>query len=316
MELRDARDLLDRQAGVVGRRQLLERGASTADLRRWLRRRELVTVHPGVYVNHTGPLTWANRAWAGVVLHWPAALSHESAVHLAGEVVHVAVDASRTPVLRRGIMLHLLADLEGRVLWNLGPPRLRFEDALISLCAQAPGRTAALALASEACRRRRTTPQRLLGELEHRRNVRHRRWLRDVFCETAEGIQSALESSYLRRVERSHGLPRPQRQLREHTGGGAVVYRDVDYERYRLVVELDGRIGHELDADRWRDMDRDLDVALEGRMTIRIGWRHTEDRPCETADRLGRVLQLRGWQGRVRRCGPGCRIGPPIGATG
>ena len=28
-----------------------------------------------------------------------------------------------------------------------------------------------------------------------------------------------------------------------------------------LVVELDGRIGHELSSDRWDDMDRDLDAA-------------------------------------------------------
>ena len=40
-----------------------------------VRRRELVIAHPGVYVNHTGPLTWEQRAWVAVLACWPAALS-------------------------------------------------------------------------------------------------------------------------------------------------------------------------------------------------------------------------------------------------
>src|SRR5690242_3020954 len=110
MDLRHARHLLDQQAGVVARRQLVDLGATKADLRRWLRRREVVAVHPGVYVNHTGPLTWNNRAWSAVLLHWPAALSHESAVHLAGDLIHVAVEHDCTPISRRGIRLHWLTD--------------------------------------------------------------------------------------------------------------------------------------------------------------------------------------------------------------
>jgi hypothetical protein len=315
MELRGARDLLDRQDGVVARRQLVELGATANDLRRWLRRRERVVVHDGVYVNHTGPLRWVNRAWAAVLVCWPAALCGRTAFDLAGDVLHVAVAFDRNLVDRPGIRLHRLTDLDDRVLWNLGPPRVRLEHTIVTLCGQAPTRTAALAIAADACRRRRTTPQRLLAELERRPNVKHRRWLRDVFLETAAGVQSALESAYLRRVERPHGLPWSQRQLTERTEQG-VVYRDVDYEAYRLVVELDGRIGHFLNEERWDDMDRDLDLALEERLSIRLGWRHTEDQPCRTAGRVGRLLQLRGWPGTVRPCGPSCRSDVWIGVTG
>lgn len=314
MDLRDVHDLLEQQACVIARRQLMAAGAAPADLRRWLRRRELVAVHPGVYVNHTGPLTWSSRAWAAVLLHWPAALSHESAVNLAGDLIHVAVERDRTPVQRPGIRFHWLVDLEDRVLWNVGPPRVRFEDALITLCSKAPSRTAALTLASDACRRRRTTPGRLLAHLDSRPNVRHRDWLRTVFLETALGIHSALESSYIRNVERAHGLPRGARQVRERTHRG-VVYRDVLYEAYSLIIELDGRIGHDLSGERWDDMDRDLEAAVQDRMTIRMGWRHAEDRPCETADGLGTVFRLRGWTGDAKRCGPRCRVTPTIGAA-
>ena len=108
MDLRGIGDLTERQDGVVARWQLLEAGASDNDVRRWLRRRELVVLHPGVYVNHTGPPTWVNRAWAGVLLHWPAALTHESVVHTAGDVIHVAVDRSRKPERREGVRVHRL----------------------------------------------------------------------------------------------------------------------------------------------------------------------------------------------------------------
>src|SRR5690348_7103923 len=118
MELSRVRDLLDHQDGVVSRRQLLERGATDADIRRWVRRRELTRVHVGVFVNHTGPLRWVNRAWAAVLFHWPAALAHVSATDRAGDVIHVAVDASRTPAQLPGVRVHRLVGFDDRVAWN------------------------------------------------------------------------------------------------------------------------------------------------------------------------------------------------------
>jgi hypothetical protein len=60
-------DLLRDQAGVIARRQALEAGLTDNDIRRRLRRREWVSVHPGVYVDHTGPLTWLQRVGRRVV---------------------------------------------------------------------------------------------------------------------------------------------------------------------------------------------------------------------------------------------------------
>jgi hypothetical protein len=266
-----------------------------------------VRVHTGVYVNHTGPLTWSNRAWAAVAFHWPAALTHESAVNRAGDVIHVAVDASRTPTPLSGVRAHQLVGLERRVQWNLAPPRVRVEDALLGMCCGAVTRVQALTIVADACRRRITTPSRVAAELHRRPRVRHRGWLLEVVQEAADGVQSLLESSYRRRVERAHGLPRSDRQCRHRTEDG-VVYRDVTYAHHRLVVELDGRIGHELSTDKWDDQDRDLLVAGDGVMTIRLGWRHCESTPCRTAGRLAKVLRDRGWAGLPRPCGPTCTV--------
>lgn len=315
MELGNVRDLVDVQSGVVSRRQLVEAGATDVDIRRWVRRRDLVRVHSGIYVNHTGPLSWSSRAWVAVLFHWPAALSHESAVNLAGDPVHVAVDATRKAVTRLpGVRVHRLAGLQDRVLWNMGPPRVRFEDALLGLVSAAPTRADAMALVADACRRRRTTPLRVAHELEMRTRVRNRAWMSDVLAEAAAGVQSLLESGYRRRVERAHALPRGEGQRRQVTVDG-VVYRDVSYRRLRAVVELDGRLGHEDSRDRWNDMDRDLLAATEELLTVRLGWRHVEVTPCRTAARLAVVFRARGWRGSPRRCGPGCGIDGSLSAV-
>lgn len=195
MELSSCRELLDHQSGVVSRRQLLSHGCSDADIRRLVRRRELARVHTGVYVNHTGPLTWSNRAWAAVLFHWPAALAAESAIDRAGGVIHVAIDSRRTATPLVGVRVHRLRGLDERVQWHLGPPRVRVEDAVLSLCADASSRVEALARATDACRRRLTTPSRLARELEHRRRVKHRGWLLDVLQEAHDGVQSTPSTS-------------------------------------------------------------------------------------------------------------------------
>jgi hypothetical protein len=76
----DVAELLDLQAGVIARRQLVARGWADHDIARMLRRREWAVVHEGVYLDHTGEPTWLQQAWAAVLFSWPAALSHQSAL--------------------------------------------------------------------------------------------------------------------------------------------------------------------------------------------------------------------------------------------
>lgn len=307
MHLDHFRDLLEHQAGVISRRQVLADGAMDSDIRRWVRRRELTRVHTGVYVDHTGPLTWSNQSWAAVLFHWPAALASDSVINRAGDVIHVAIDESRTATRILGVRVHRLVDFDDRVQWQTRPPRVRLEDAVLHRAGEAVTRVAALTVVADACRRRITTPARLAAELRRRPRVQHRQWLLGVLQEAADGVQSLLESSYRRRVERAHGLPRPDRQRHERTEDG-IVYRDVEYQRFSLIVELDGRIGHELSGDKWDDQDRDLLAATHEVMTLRLGWRHTEATPCQTAGRLTMVLRRRGWRGQPRPCGPDCSM--------
>jgi len=94
-------DLLVDQDGVISRRQVVGNGLDDNFIERNVRRRKWARVHRGVYVNHTGPPTWMQRAWAAVLFHWPAVLSHECAVYpgdvLRTRVIHVAIEHPRKP---------------------------------------------------------------------------------------------------------------------------------------------------------------------------------------------------------------------------
>jgi hypothetical protein len=297
------------QDGLVSRRQVLDLGGTDNDIERLLRRREWARVHPGVYADHTGSLTWPQCAWAAVLLLAPAALSGSSALrahgvrgHDARSRVEVAVAAQRHVRQPTGVRLVRLRRFEAVAQLHLSPPRVRVEPALLRVASRAGSLDAAVAVLADGCQSGRTTPVRLIAELATIDRIPRRQLIEDVLADLAEGAFSALERRYLRDVERAHALPRAARQ---RVAGGAV--RDVEYGRWRTRVELDGRLGHEWSSDRWDDLDRDIDSAVEDHLTVRIGWRQVLQ-PCRLAERMTRILVARGWPGRPRRCGPTCQL--------
>lgn len=302
-----ARVLAD-QDGVVSYRQL-RRTARLAqhDIERLVRRRELVRVHPRVYVNHTGPLTWRQRAWAAVLYAEPAALCLASAMSGPDEhaPIDIAVEANRRVAGRPDIRIHRVTGLDGRVLWNLSPPRTRPEETALDRVHLARSELEVVQVLSEAIGGRSTTVARIRDALGRRPRLHRRRWLVGLLDDLELGACSVLEHGYLTRVERAHGLPVAHRQARR-AGSQGSEYRDVEYEEFGLVVELDGRIGHESWEAGGRDADRDLDDHADGRESVRLRWRQVFGTPCRTAGRVARILHRRGWTGEARRCGTDC----------
>lgn len=304
------------QSGVVSRRQLLATGWVEHDIRRALRRRDLAVLHPGAYINHTGPPSWIQRAWGALLVVAATvdvddvALSHESALRVAEGPgrryrpegsIHVAVRPGRRLHPPPGIVLHRCGHFDARVVATKYPPRIRYEEAIVDVASQS-SRLDAVALLGRVVGDRRTTATRLLASLEQRSRISQRAWLAEVLTDVAHGTHSVLEHGFLAEVTRPHGLPDPRRQLREVTAVG-VAYRDARYGD--VVVELDGRLFHSSFEQRDADMDRDLVVAVSGGRTVRLGWGQVFARPCWTAETLGPVLT----RGRVRPCGPACAVG-------
>ena len=305
------------QDGVISRQQVLACGGGHHDVRRKLRRREWARVHKAVYVDHTGPLTWRQRAWAAVLAVAPAALAGPSALRAeAGpgwrggsdsDPIQVLVARDRHPQAPPGVIVHRADHLDRRVRWNLSPPRATAEDATLDVALRSATVLDLIEALAASVRARRTTPQRLITALADRPHIRRRALVNRLLADLRDGSCSALEYVYLTRVERPHGLPTPERQFRERLGG-STVYRDGTLRAFGVVIELDGAMFHVRSRQHDRDLDRDLDVVVDGRLTIRLGWGQVHDRPCRTAVKVALILQAQGWDGAPIPCGPGCAI--------
>ena len=324
MDSESVTTLLDHQAHVISREQVIAQGGSDNDIARKLRRREWRQVHPGVYVGHTGPLTREQEEGAALLYYAPAALTGRSALRAYGmrlgrdldppdaHRVHVAVARDRRLQARPGIRITRMQRFEEDVLENYSPPRVRLEHVVLGLASAARREVDAVAAVCDAVQSRRTTAGRLLAASQARPRLRHRELLRRILADVTSGAYSVLEREYLLRVERPHGLPTGSRQRRVRMGRSST-YRDVEYLRHATIVELDGRLGHEAAKDRWADLERDIDSAVAGSLTVRLGWVQVLD-PCRVAAAVNRLLLTRGWAGHPRGCSPSCPVTQISGA--
>ena len=310
----DIHDLISRQAGLISRRQALAHGLTVGDIQRLQRRREWARVFPGVYINHTGPFSESQREWAAILLHRQAALAGRTALRRAGIAtgsdhrrsrqqpdIELVVPRHDSPQRRPGVIVTRRQDYATIVHPTLIPPTVRIEDAVLDI-AQACSESQAVAVLSDACRSRKTTAPRLLTAARMRHRLRQRDFLTSVLDDAADGTHSLLEWRYRHHVEHNHALPRAMRQDQNSS-----TFRDVHYRRHGVIVELDGRLGHDLALDRWADLDRDVANAANGLITVRMGWGQVLE-PCRTASAIAAILSARGWAKSPRACGPTCTI--------
>ncbi|MGB6126066.1 MAG: hypothetical protein WBG47_11995 [Gordonia sp. (in: high G+C Gram-positive bacteria)] len=310
--------LLNAQDGVIARRQVLDCGLARAFIRQRLNRRDWVQVHSGVYVAHTGPLTRRQKEWIAVLSVMPAALSHRSAIQAGTgatgnlhDPIHIVVDGGRRVTRPPGVVVHYSNYMAERVMASTHPPRTRLEHAVLDVAADATSELDAIAYLSDVVQSRHTTPDRLLNALASRSRIARRRFLRAVLIDIRDGTCSVLEHRYLTNVEQAHGLPRGTRQ--SPTEVGRPGFRDVEYDEWGLIVELDGRAHHDSARARDADLERDLDAfVFAGKDTIRLGYGQAVERACATAIKVGTALNHRGWRGFVKPCrSTQCAVRPP-----
>ncbi|WP_132144046.1 hypothetical protein [Kribbella antiqua] len=310
------------QLGAFSRGQANTYGVSDRTLAVRCRNGLIQRVYRRVYVDFSGPLPWATRVWAAWLAYGPeAAVGGETALRRYGldgawgdQVIWLDIPHERRVRSQAGIVLTRCRDLDGRVVGSREPPIVRLEVAVLTVASRRTRPDDAIALVLDACRQRRTTPQRLLAELDRLQRLPRRAAFVEVLKDAAEGAESFLELIYLRKVERAHGLPTAVRQVRAANGRGTV-YRDAEYEDYGLIVELDGRAGHEDAVSRWRDMGRDNAALMTAKPTLRFGYQLVGD-PCAAAAQVARVLQIRGWRGQPTPCGPTCSLLPTLSDLG
>lgn len=258
-----------------------------------------------MFLTHNAAPAWTSLAWAGVLIggsearlgRLAAAYAHGLVDEPADELV---VLVPHTRIVRdRGPWVFVRERPGARSPRTTGsPPRTLATETVLDLCETASPRELE-DWVTRAVQRRLTTPKLLERALRGRTRHPHRTLLAELLLDVAEGAQSPLELRYLRDVERPHGLPRGRRQRPSPTRPAV---RDVHYERYGVVVELDGRRGHEGES-AFRDMARDNAALLDLLLTLRFGFGDVTGSPCEVGMQVGQVLRSRGWLGPFRRCG-------------
>lgn len=292
---------------MVSREQARGLGLTDRVLERLIDEDRWRSLSRGIYLTVPIEPSWDSLCWAGLLIGGERArLGPRASGYLhqlltaAPQPVDILVPAGRSHRVE-GPWQFSRERVGARSARTVGPPpRLTVEDTVLDLCAAAtPSKV--VNLLTRAAQLRITRPQRLTTAMDNRARQRHRALIRSILRDVDDGAESPLELRYLKDVERAHQLPGGRRQ---RSRLGLPYCSDVGYNAFQLLVELDGRIGHD-GTDRFRDLNRDNRFAMQAWLTLRYGWYDVVHRPCLVAFQVANVLINRGWSGLPSRC-PRC----------
>lgn len=305
-------DLARLQAGVVSRRQAIGVGMTTSAVTSKVAHGRWRNLHPGVYATFTGPASRNARLWAAVLHAGTGAhLSHETAaelLRLTDEpclLIHLTIPAERHIAPREGIVIHRSSHLVQGWRFARGvPPHTLVEETILDLLDGAAHFDDAVGWITRAFQRNLTNEGNLRRAMGARKRLRWRARLDEVIPMAASGTDSTLEYRYDTDVERAHALPPAHKQVPFTMLDGSRGFRDRYYDRYGLVVELDGRRYH--DDRRDDDRRRDNAASATAGATLRYGWHDVTRTPCQTAAQVYVALRKRGYAGMLKPCTPSC----------
>jgi Protein of unknown function (DUF559) len=309
------------QAGIITREQAVRAGLSGSAIWSKLAYGWWQPVYRGVYSTFTGPMPRDAELWAAVLYAGPGArLSHETAAELIrltdhpAPAIHVTIAARRRAAPPTGMTIHRVTRRQPNWRFARGiPPHTFAEETVIDLIQSATDLDVVIGYVTGAFGRNLTSAERLRQEAAARSRLRWRADLDEIIPRAAGGAHSLLEYRYDRDVEHAHGLPSAGRQVRFVTPEGSRGRRDRYYEKYRLIIELDGRRYH---LDEGRDRRRDNHAIAAGDATLRYGWDDVTRHPCATAAQVHAVLSRRGYSGPLLPCSAACDIMPQRPSAG
>ncbi len=265
---------------MVKRQQALDAGMSDSAIVARIRFGRWRRVHAGVYATFTGPITRDAQLWAAVLAAGPGAqLSHQTAAEInrltdrPSPLIHVTIPANRRITSPEGVIIHLSSALS--VGWRFArgiPPHTFAEETIVDLVHAATDINDVIACVTGGFGKGKVSESRLKEVAAARKRLRWRGDLDEIILAGAGGAHSVIEYRYDHDVEQAHGLPRAARQVKYTKPDGSRGYRDRYYEKYKLIVELDGKRYHPPEH-RGRDQDRDNDAAATVGSTraIRLG---------------------------------------------
>jgi hypothetical protein len=307
--------LVDEQAGVVSRKQLLAYGHSPDDIRANVAAGRWRQILPRVYSTFTGELSRLAKLWAALLYGGgETALSHCTAAEewrmlpIAERPIDITVPYTSSAVSQPPlVMVHRSRALRHTRLAT-NPPRTKRTDTIIDLAVSQETSEAALYLVVDLVSQSAVSLDAMMECVRVRPPFRYRSTIKQALTLVRTGLMSALEVEYQQRVERAHGLPTGSKQT-PFVVDGKTLWEDVTYDSCgaEVTVRLDGRATHSIAGIAFRDRRRDNAAELAGRSRLVYGWHEVHSNPCAVAQEVRAVLIRRGAElpGPHTPC-PGC----------
>lgn len=268
----------------------------------------------GVIVAHSGPLTDRQAMRVALLRAGPAAvLAGLTAARLdgfagfdgepptAGGPIHVLLPAGtprRGPALGLTVVTHyarVLTDLDVHPVRQ--PRRTRMARSLIDAAAWMPTDRGAMAVLAAGVQQRLVRVGDLREVTDRVGTLHRRKLIIQIIGDVVGGSHALSELDFTRQVIRAFRLPEPSRQVARRDARGKRRWIDVAWDSYKVVVEIDGAQHAEDPLQRWDDMERDIDLAMDGHLTLRFpAWLVRKD-PAYVATRILGALRRGGYQG-------------------
>jgi hypothetical protein len=170
------------------------------------------------------------------------------------------------------------------------PRRTRMARSLIDAAAWMPTDRGAAAILSAGVQQRLARVADLSLVADRMENLRRRQLIIQTLADVAGGSQAISELDFLRLVVRPFGLPEPSRQSARRDRRGRRRWIDAAWDDRKIAVEIDGAQHTEDPLQRWDDMERDIDLTLDGYQTLRFPAWLVRNNPGYVARRISEAL--------------------------
>lgn len=268
----------------------------------------------GVVVSQSGPLTDRQMLRAVLLRAGPrAALAGLTAARLDGlkgfsdklpfadYPIHLLAPygyRKRTPPAGLTCVTHYSVELtDADVHPARQPRRTRVARSLVDAAAWMPTDRGAMAVLAAGVQQRLVRADNLRQVTEGAGTLHRRKLILATLLDIEGGSQALSELDFIRQVVRAFRLPEPSRQAARRDTAGRRRWTDVMWDEYKVVAEIDGSQHTEDPFQRWDDMARDIDLSLDGYLTLRFpAWLVRRD-PGYVAQRVLESLRRAGYRG-------------------
>jgi Protein of unknown function (DUF559) len=175
------------------------------------------------------------------------------------------------------------------------PRRTRIERSIVDAAAWMPSERGAMAVLAAGVQQRLVRVEDLRAVAQEHTRLRRHRLILQTLGDIEGGAQALSELDFTRKVVRAYRLPEPDRQVARTDGRGRRRWLDVTWERWKVVAEIDGA-QHDEPLQRWEDMDRDIDLQIEGGyVVLRFSAWIVRSHPDYVARRVLQALRRAGY---------------------